>query len=450
MNPPVKSRPCLDPAVRAPRARLGDWRVLALAMAGMLSPHLLPAASLVRPGDTVAICGDSITEQRLYSVFIEDYLLMCQGAQPVRPMQFGWGGESLWHFADRVDNAVLRFRPSVVTMLYGVNDGAYRARSPKTEKEFRMKAGEIVRKLKQNGVRDVLFASPIVVDTATYDAVRSQPIADKQVADSKVFNETLRQLGEIGREVAAQEKITFVDLHSVMQAAMAKAKAKYGAAYAVAGSDGVHPNRNGQLIIAYAFLKAMGFDGDIGTLTLDAATGKAEASEGHRIIRSTPASLEVESTRYPFCFAGDPASPDATSGIIEFLPFNEDLNRLVLRVKNLSAPRVRITWGGASREFSAAELGKGVNLAAEFLDNPFSAAFGKVEECVRRQQEFEVPFLKMFVENYPAYLEAFSGARESLAATLQKVAEQHDALSAAARAARQPVTHTIRITPLSS
>jgi len=27
----------------------------------------------------VAVCGDSITEQRLYSVLIEDYLLMCIG-----------------------------------------------------------------------------------------------------------------------------------------------------------------------------------------------------------------------------------------------------------------------------------------------------------------------------------------------------------------------------------
>ena len=27
--------------------------------------------------DFVAVCGDSITEQKQYSVFIEDYLLMC-------------------------------------------------------------------------------------------------------------------------------------------------------------------------------------------------------------------------------------------------------------------------------------------------------------------------------------------------------------------------------------
>ncbi len=39
--------------------------------------------------------------------------------------------------------------------------------------------------------------------------------------------------------------------------AMAKAKLKYGKEYNVAGGDGVHPNRNGHLVMAYAFLKAL-------------------------------------------------------------------------------------------------------------------------------------------------------------------------------------------------
>jgi hypothetical protein len=32
----------------------------------------------LRAGDLVGICGDSITEQKIYSVDIADYLLMCQ------------------------------------------------------------------------------------------------------------------------------------------------------------------------------------------------------------------------------------------------------------------------------------------------------------------------------------------------------------------------------------
>ena len=52
-----------------------------------------------------------------------------------------------------------------------------------------------------------------------------------------------------------------------MEDVMTKAKAKYGKQYALAGeADGVHPDENGHLVMAYAFLKALGCDGDIGTI----------------------------------------------------------------------------------------------------------------------------------------------------------------------------------------
>src|SRR5438067_3348698 len=41
---------------------------------------LLPSIALaqLKPDDRLAITGDSITEQKMYSVFIEDYLLACK------------------------------------------------------------------------------------------------------------------------------------------------------------------------------------------------------------------------------------------------------------------------------------------------------------------------------------------------------------------------------------
>src|SRR3954452_3222296 len=84
------------------------------------------AEPVVKDGDLVAIVGDSITEQKLYSVFIEDYLLMCApGGQGVRTMQFGWGGETSWGFDARMENDCLRFKSTVMTTCYGMNDGGY-------------------------------------------------------------------------------------------------------------------------------------------------------------------------------------------------------------------------------------------------------------------------------------------------------------------------------------
>ena len=45
---------------------------------------VLAAESGLQKGDSVAVIGDSITEQRLYSMYIEDYLLMCQPAADLR------------------------------------------------------------------------------------------------------------------------------------------------------------------------------------------------------------------------------------------------------------------------------------------------------------------------------------------------------------------------------
>src|SRR3954466_9242175 len=70
-------------------------RNLFLAALAAATPLLARAQDKhLQPGDTVAVIGDSITEQKMYSVFIEDYLLMCQPAAPARIMQFGWGGET--------------------------------------------------------------------------------------------------------------------------------------------------------------------------------------------------------------------------------------------------------------------------------------------------------------------------------------------------------------------
>src|SRR5438105_2007972 len=82
--------------------------VAVLASSARADPHL-------QPGDTVAIIGDSITEQKMYSVFIEDYLLMCQPAQVARAMQFGWGGETAEGFKNRMTNDCFRYKPSVAT-----------------------------------------------------------------------------------------------------------------------------------------------------------------------------------------------------------------------------------------------------------------------------------------------------------------------------------------------
>lgn len=55
------------------------------------------------------------------------------------------------------------------------------------------------------------------------------------------------------------------------------------------------------------------------------------------------------------------------------MPFNREMNRFTLVVKNLSAPGAEAMWGASRKTITRAELEAGVNLAEAFADNPFSA-----------------------------------------------------------------------------
>jgi lysophospholipase L1-like esterase len=422
------------------------WFVLILLISPVLpaqpttttAPATAPApAAGLKEGDFLAICGDSITEQKLYSVYIEDYLLMCRPRTNLRAMQFGWGGEVVGGFLGRMSN-VLRFPVTAATTCYGMNDGGYAPLTPERATKYREGSKAIVDTFKKSGVRFIVVGSPGVVDSKTFKP--GEPDADK------VYNKTLGELRDIAREVAREQGVAFADVHSVMLDVMTKAKAKYGEDYPFAGGDGVHPGPNGHLVMAYAFLKALGCDGNIGTITVDLAASKADASEGHKVISAKDGVVEIESTRYPFCFYGDPKTPDATLGVIEFFPFNQDLNRLTLIVTNPGAEKLKVTWGPTSKDYPAADLAKGVNLAADFAaSNPFTEPFKKGEEAIRAQQNFETPLIKDLLPTLPRYLQLLPEQKESLDKLAQGGIDKAKALNDASVAAVVPVKHTIKI-----
>src|SRR5439155_17070378 len=135
--------------------------------------------------------------------------------------------------------------------------------------------------------------------------------------------------------------------------------------------------------------------------------------------------------------------------IIEFFPFNEDLNRLQLIVKNPGADKLKITWGAVSKDYSATDLAKGVNLAADFASsNPFTEPFKKVEDAIRAQQNYETPLIKDMLARWPAYLQMVPEQKESLDKIAQAAIDKEKALNDASVAAVAPVKHTIKIEKL--
>lgn len=413
----------------------------ACALVGLLAAPLAAGAGdlLLRKGDRVAIVGDSITEQKLYSKYMELYLMACVPQLDLTVYQFGWGGERAPGFAARMENDFVPWGPTVVTTCFGMNDGGYRPYEAGIGKTYEDGSRVIQKRCKALGAR-LVNGGPGPVDSETWK--KAEPEADKY------YNDNLGKLSGIAAKIAAEDGFVYGGLHPLMMKVMADAKAALGKDYAVCGGDGVHPGPNGHLVMAYAFLKAMGLDGDIGTITVDLA-GAATASEGHRIVSAENGKVTVESSRYPFCFFGGDKDPNGTRSILPFVPFNRDLNRLTLVVKNLKAASASVTWGGASKTFSRAELEAGINLADAFAENnPFAQAFGGLDRLVGEKQSRETHAIKGLITHLPSLEADFKGDKEALDATAllrRKLMEQSARDAAAVRAAVKPVTHTLLI-----
>src|SRR5215211_3932690 len=150
------------------------------------------AQNQLQKGDFVAVCGDSITEQKLYSVYIEDYLLMCKPKGQLQTMQFGWGGETAGGFLERMANDTLPYKPTVATTCYGMNDGGYAALTDERRKLYIDATTKIVEGMKKAGVRFIVVGSPGAVDTTTFK-------------NAEVYNKTLAQLSDAARDVAKRQ-----------------------------------------------------------------------------------------------------------------------------------------------------------------------------------------------------------------------------------------------------
>ena len=121
---------------------------IALAAALAFGSNVRAADYLIRDGDRVVFLGDSITEQRLYTTYIEAYTVTRYPQWNVTFRNVGWGGDTSWlrqraHpdekalFAADADQQqsmvndavkrglerdVLPLRPTVVTIKFGMND----------------------------------------------------------------------------------------------------------------------------------------------------------------------------------------------------------------------------------------------------------------------------------------------------------------------------------------
>jgi lysophospholipase L1-like esterase len=385
----------------------------------------------LQAGDRLAICGDSITEQKMYSRIMETYLTVCVPQLKVTVRQYGWSGEVAEGFLHRMTNDCLRFHPTIATTCYGMNDHRYRAYDEANGRWYVANQTAIVRAFKDAGARVVLGSPGCVGKMPSWVQSASGTVED--------LNLNLCTFRNLDIQIAAREKVRFADVFWPMFVAGFNARQQYGADYAIAGKDGVHPGWAGQLFMARAFLKAFGLNGAVGTITVDLAgkQPKATATAGHVVQAVAPGAITIESHRYPFCATGAPNKDDSLRSAMTLMPFNQELNRFLLVAKRGKAARYAVTWGDTTRSYSKAQLAKGVNLADDFAVNPFSEAFKRVDAAVAAKQNYETQQIKGAFHGD----EGKADMEKAVASTEAKRQPLADAIAAAF----VPVTHTIRI-----
>lgn len=310
----------------------------AVALLACLTPVAL-AITPLKQGDRVVIYGDSITEQRLYSRYIQQYVYCRYPALNVKFFNAGWGGDTAPGALGRLERDVLSLNPTVVTLFFGMNDGGYKPAEPATIAAYRAGMEGIIKALQAKNIRVVVF-TPGCVD---YDKNKNLGTAD--------YNKTLEALGNVGKELAEQYHCDFVDVHHPMVKFQAEQKAKQPGFCMI--PDSVHPDPAGHIMMARIMLTALAAPMPaIGQV--DLSSGKAE---GVTLESKTDAKVTLKAETGT-AFWIDPASSAVARecGMLDFAGQR-------LTVKGLPAGFYRVMVDGQiATDTSADQLAAGIAL----------------------------------------------------------------------------------------
>src|SRR6266568_2372166 len=320
-----------------------------------VAANALGADFLIHDGDRVVFLGDSITEQRLYTTYIEAYTLTRHPTWKLWFRNVGWGGDTSWlrqrshpdeaklFAADEtiqqrmvedsvrrgLERDVLPLKPTLVTVKFGMNDHSYVAFRQDIFKAYVRSQTEIAEVLKANGAR-VAFLTP-------------QPIEDKRPdPDKDVRNESLRKFSDGLKELAAKEGATFVDQFDPYMAILLRERSNFPNSF-VGGGDAVHPGPIGHTVMAWAILKAMGAPAMVSRVEIDVATGKV-SSEGCAVEK-----FGVSGQRF-FFERRDEALPmpidEKAVSALKLAPILEDLDRYELKLNGLASGMYELSIDG--------------------------------------------------------------------------------------------------------
>jgi lysophospholipase L1-like esterase len=319
-----------------------------------------PAPFALRDGDRVVFYGDSITQEGGYARLVEEYVRTRFPAWDVRFHNAGVGGDTVrggWagDAATRLERDVIAWKPTVVTIMLGMNDGGYKPFDPMTLARFGEGYRAIVAKLKAAlpGVRLTLILS------SPFDDVSRPPLF------APGYDDVLRRLGCYVTALGAQERASVVDFRDPLNAGIAAVARDNPDLARLVIPDRVHPGPAGNLVMGATLLRAWSAPPLVTRVEIDAAARAVSAAENTEVggLAAVDGGLAwTQADRsLPLPLSFDDAETELAQKAGADL---EGLARQPLAVRGLAAGRYELRIDGqAIGRFTEAELAASVNIA---------------------------------------------------------------------------------------
>ncbi len=335
--------------------------ILLCGLAAARAQETAPGFAL-HDGDRVVFYGDSITQNGGYTRLVEAYARSRFPAWDLRFYNAGVGGDTTKGGGSgdvglRLERDVISLKPTVVTIMLGMNDGGYRKLDAATLTGFTERLRAMVVKLKAAlpGVRIYL------IRTSPFDDLARAPDFDPG------YDETLRQLGEAVTAIGREQQLEVIDFgQAVNDGIRAVAKDSRGLARQIL-PDRVHPGPAGHLIMAATLLRAWHAPALVARVQLDAQAGKLVNAERTQVTALSIAPGKIEWSELDEALSLPLNWTDGDTELAQMAGARlESLDDEPLVITGLPAGRYEVRIDDEQiGTFNAGELAGGVNLARE-------------------------------------------------------------------------------------
>ena len=356
------------------RETMNSKRVLMATVALILALGLPAGAGefFFRDGDTVVVMGDSITEQHLYSNYLEAWTLTRFPAWKITFHNVGIGGDSSRGGNGRFVRDVAAYKPTTLTVDFGMNDGGYRAFDQSLFDNYMAGLAGIAKQAKEAKLR-VAWITPSPVEK------------NEDGAAIEGYNRTLERFSKGVEKVAAENGGVFVDQFHPCVAVEDRARAAKPS-NRMGGGDAVHFGPPGQAVMASAILKGLSFPTLVAAVEID-ASGKVCKSDNCKVIEAAATSGGVKFTQLDKAL---PFFPAEAAAILTWSPILEEMNQYTLKVTGLAEGKYDVQLGGKTvAQYTNRQLAAGVNLAQAALKaGPVADQVQAIWNAIKEKNQF--------------------------------------------------------------